>query len=259
VKAIALYHEALRLNPDFAESHSNLGLELKKMGRTEDSIAEFQEAIRLNPDMAQARVNWGLSLDALGRTDEAIAQYEEAKEISPDLFAARYVLGTALMRVGRTSEAAEEFEGAIEDDPKSAEAHNSLASALWVLGKPEGAMKEWEAALRIKPNYPDALNALAWTLATDSSGYGDGKRALVLAQRACALTKYNVPDFMDTLAAAYAAVGQFDHAITIANKAIDLAQAQDNSLLAGLIENRLQLYEAGRPYRKAGGATQPVQ
>jgi len=45
--AIAQYDEALRLKPDFAEAHDNLGNILAKMpGRSEDAIAQFEEALR---------------------------------------------------------------------------------------------------------------------------------------------------------------------------------------------------------------------
>jgi tetratricopeptide (TPR) repeat protein len=52
--AIAEIREAIRLKPDFAEAHNNLGYALYATGQHDAAIAEFSEAIRLNPDLAKA-------------------------------------------------------------------------------------------------------------------------------------------------------------------------------------------------------------
>ncbi len=56
--------------------------------------------------------------------------------------------------------------------------------------------------------------------------------------------------YMDTLAAAYAAKGQFDRAIEQAEKALELAKtsgAQDTKMTED-IRKRLNLYREGKPY-----------
>ena len=49
-EAIAEYREAIRLKPDFAEAHNNLGNALQAKGKLDEAIAEYREAIRLKPD-----------------------------------------------------------------------------------------------------------------------------------------------------------------------------------------------------------------
>ena len=48
---------ALRLKPDYAEAHGNLGATLCQEGRLDEAINHLQEAIRLKPDYAEARNN----------------------------------------------------------------------------------------------------------------------------------------------------------------------------------------------------------
>ena len=62
---------------------------------------------------------------------------------------------------------------------------------------------------------------------------------------------------LNTLAAAYAEVGQFDKAVKTAEKAMQLARAAKNEKLAKDIQSRLKLYKAKRRFRSS--ARQQVQ
>ena len=48
----------LRINPDDAEAHFNLGVIYGQQGRTDEAIREYQAALRINPDDAEAHYNW---------------------------------------------------------------------------------------------------------------------------------------------------------------------------------------------------------
>jgi tetratricopeptide (TPR) repeat protein len=60
------YQETLRLQPDRAEAHNNLGTAFQQQGRTGEAIREFLEALRLKPDYADARKNLIVALAAKG-------------------------------------------------------------------------------------------------------------------------------------------------------------------------------------------------
>ena len=85
-EALACYHQALRVQPDFADAHNNLESALADMpGRLPDAIDEFAAAVRSDPDFVEAHLNQGNALaEAPGRMPEAIAEYETALRIRPD-------------------------------------------------------------------------------------------------------------------------------------------------------------------------------
>ncbi len=69
-----------------------------------------------------------------------------------------------------------------------------------------------------------------------------------MALRACELTEYGRADFLDTLAAAYAAAGNFPEAVKTAEKALELAESLKHKGLTEQIQNHLLLYKASQPY-----------
>jgi tetratricopeptide (TPR) repeat protein len=113
-------------------------------------------------------------------------------------------------------------------------------------------MRFWNMALELEPNNILISNSAAWLLATtDDTSIEDANRAIVLSERACELTGYKDPSILDTLAAAYAASGKFEDAISTANKAVDSAKATGHKDLANDIQERIKLYQARQRYHQA--------
>jgi tetratricopeptide (TPR) repeat protein len=59
-KAIEPFMRALKLKPDYAEAHNNLGAVYHKLRLYEKAIDSYREAIRIKPDFADAYLNIGL-------------------------------------------------------------------------------------------------------------------------------------------------------------------------------------------------------
>ncbi|CEG11502.1 hypothetical protein MSIBF_A1490001 [groundwater metagenome] len=78
------FREAIRLNPNYADAHNNLGNLLIILNRYEEAEKEFREAIRLNPNYADAHNNLGNLLKNLKRFEEAEKEFREAIRINPN-------------------------------------------------------------------------------------------------------------------------------------------------------------------------------
>ncbi len=96
-----------------------------------------------------------------------------------------------------------------------------------------------------------AQSNLAWLLATSSDpSLRNGSEALRLAEQANRLSGGNRPVVLHILAAAYAENGRFVDAIQVAERALQFADAQNNSTLIDALRKEIALYQSGLPYHK---------
>ena len=70
-KAIQRLQDALVIDPDFAEAHSDLGVRYAKMGRVEEGLQQAQIAFNLNPGLPEAGCNLAMFLVTLKRYQDA--------------------------------------------------------------------------------------------------------------------------------------------------------------------------------------------
>jgi tetratricopeptide (TPR) repeat protein len=169
------FEAALRIRPDYAEAHYNLGKTLARMpGRLQQAIAEYRAALRDRPDYSPvlhytyAHVSLGNALARLpGGMGEAIEQYEAALKLDPNAAEAHYDLGTALARTpGRIPDAIAQWQAAARLQPDLAEAHYNLGVAYAQSpDRIEAAIAEYRAALDSRPDYAEAHNQLGRLLA----------------------------------------------------------------------------------------------
>jgi tetratricopeptide (TPR) repeat protein len=86
-EAKTVFREAVRLRPDAAAAHRQLGEVLQFMG-TPGTLAmaeaSFQEALRLQPDDAVTHRHLAAALEQQGKKEEAEAELREAKRLDPN-------------------------------------------------------------------------------------------------------------------------------------------------------------------------------
>ena len=84
-EAVAEYRTALRLKPDYAEAHSNLGNALRDQGKLRRRSPSAARPSASSPILADAHNNLGNALSVQGKPDDAIAEYREALRLEAGL------------------------------------------------------------------------------------------------------------------------------------------------------------------------------
>jgi tetratricopeptide (TPR) repeat protein len=160
-ESIAAYREAIRLKPDLAEAHYNLGKALTSRA-PEAAIGSYREAIRLKPDLAEAHYNLGKALTSRA-PEAAIGTYREAIRLKPDLAEAHYELGNALRAtIGRVSQPP----GVVPPPPGAVPGSRGDSVAL------DEAIGSYREAIRLKPDLAEAHDKLGDAL-RDKAKRGD--------------------------------------------------------------------------------------
>jgi tetratricopeptide (TPR) repeat protein len=218
-EAIAELRETIRLAPEFALAHHDLGYALGLRGEWRASSLEYRKAIEYEPDYAEGHLNLGHSLLECGEPDEAIVELHRAISLKPDYGEAYAELGKSLSRQQKFEEAIAAFREAVRLLPASAEAHSNLGVSLVRFGKTEDGIIEVREAIRIKPDEATAHYNLANALIRLGSSHDEAIREF---REAIRLDPGNVSAHND-LGAAFSDQGKWDEAIAELRKAVQFA------------------------------------
>jgi tetratricopeptide (TPR) repeat protein len=154
--SLARYEEAVRQNPQDAESLSNLGQVLVRMQRTAEAIPYFERATTLNPNRWAYRFNLARALGLLQRWDEAIAAYRQAQTLFPDDYATTFNLALTMHKKGDDAGAVAEYKKAIALNPGDASFRMALAISYEALHQKSEAAGQYVEYLRLSPLAADA-------------------------------------------------------------------------------------------------------
>lgn len=249
-KAVRHYDQAVDVVQDDVQTRVKLSALLAGSGKLEDAIEALQVAVSHRSGDASLHNNIGILYLSNRQLDLAMPHFTQAVRLAPDNASARLNLGMSLLMKQRASQALEHLQAARRLSPNDATILVQLAAAHRAQGDFEPAMKTYGEILGADPNNLDALNSLAWILATHPTpGLRNGTRAVELAEKARSLVD-NQPEILDTLAAAYAEVGRYEDAVDLTSLATKICLETGNSELGRIIQQRQQLYAAGKPFRE---------
>jgi tetratricopeptide (TPR) repeat protein len=212
-KALADYEEAIRLDPKFLSPRHNRRRIWERKGEWDKIISDCDAAIREQPSRSK-HFQWrGFAFEMKREYDKALADFEEAIRLDPKADFPRIERRVVWKKKGEWDKVATEFEAELKEPSSGA------------------------------PTY----NELAWLRATcPVEKHRNGQQAVEYATKACELTAWKNPGYLDSLAAAYAEVGDFDKAVEWQKKVLNLATADQKSD----VESRLKLYLDKKPYRQ---------
>jgi tetratricopeptide (TPR) repeat protein len=157
-----------------------------------------------------------------GQFDEAVVLFQKASELDPHDEAHVRRLVSALEHVGRSDESIEQLSAFLDRNPCS-ELRTSLNQLLHKQQRYREQFEVLASGVAACPDSARDLNNYAWALATSpEDSLRDGALAVEIATRAIESTDGEpLPNHLDTLAAAYAEIGDFDAAIREEQRALE--------------------------------------
>ena len=241
--AITKLKQAIAADPRYTLAYSSLGVAYQRKGMPQEAQRQYKQALELDANNASALNNLGAYYLEAGQVDLAAPLLERAVQVNPRYAKGHHNLGVLYVKQRRWSEAIESLRKAIEIDGEFAKAHADLGSVYESQTDIEQAVFHYRQALRLDDELLMTANRLAWILATSSNEtIRDGGEALHWARHCAEGTAYQNPGVFNTLAAAYAASGDFASAVNWQTRALEAAPAE----LKATCVKRLELYKAGR-------------
>jgi tetratricopeptide (TPR) repeat protein len=249
-QAISDYNTAIRLNPNFSRSYYNRAIAYANKGHYEEAIRDDTEAIRRqHPPEAAFYYNRAVDYQAMGSLDKAMADYNEAIRLAPKDLRIYCGRASAFETMGQLEKAKADYDQAIRLNATNAPDYVMRGYAHFHNGNYRAAASDFERAVRLSPRDYDALLRLAWFQATcPQDSLRNGKEALEKSKRACESSRWESPEAVDTLAAAYAEIGDFDAAVKYQTQAINMKGVY--AFNRKEMQERLELYRQHKPYRK---------
>lgn len=134
-EAATEYRALLKIKPDYAEAHANLGVVLARLNRYDEATASYETALRLNSKLTPILLNLGILYHRTSQFDQAVANLEKFLAINPNHSQARQLLGIALVELGRDEEAIVQLEPSFVSGTEDSAALYSLGLAYVRLDK----------------------------------------------------------------------------------------------------------------------------
>jgi Flp pilus assembly protein TadD len=240
VAAIPAWKIAIAKHPKDARPHNLMGVALAAVGNNSEAIAEYNKSLELNPDSSRTHNNLGSALAQEGRFDEAMVQIRKAVELNPDGGVEHINLGHLLDVTGHRQEAIGELKKGIELAPKNSDGHNLYGVILAQEGKLDEAIGQLQRAVDLAPRSSDCHFNLGQALLAN----GRIPEALNQFEAASSLAKNGDPAILQTLAATYSKMGNYQKAIATAEQALELAVHQRKDDLAAALKGNITLYKS---------------
>ena len=232
-QAIELLEEAVRLRPDFAQAHNDLGVVLGSLDRLEEAAAAFRAACRHQDGMIDAHLNLGSASQALGRLDDAVAAYSRVVEADPTREEVRIELARMLRSQGRAEEAVSVLEALPPGQPASAALLFNRGVSLQAAAREKEAESAFRRCIELDPDFALAYNNLGCLLRDE----GKLEESVATLRRAVELR----PDLAVThmnLGVAQLARGEAGAALSALDRGLSLAPGNTRALALKAVAHR---------------------
>ena len=206
------------------------GIALEKLERLPESLASFEQALTLEPG-SLAALQGAAEVAYRTRSPKAAALVARVLLRDPGSETAHAMAGALAVEANRCAAAVDHFARSASVLRQNPPASAQYAGCLLELKRPREAAQVFERLVEAAPDSP----AARYNLAVCQLQAGQGKEALASASAALAMSPGDA-EVLNLFAAASAASGRLEGAITALRKAIEIAPTEERHYLelAGL-------------------------
>jgi tetratricopeptide (TPR) repeat protein len=155
-RAIALFREAVRLQPDYAAPRILLGASLLATGKIPEAIQELERGVKLQPREPLAHLQLARAYERASNLPGVVNQYRTLCDLAPQEPEYAYRLGTAYLRLAERS-----FQEIQRINPRSARVYQSWGENCRARGQLDLAVRVFERTAQADPKLPGIHLALA--------------------------------------------------------------------------------------------------
>jgi tetratricopeptide (TPR) repeat protein len=159
VGAPALLHRAPDNSPRGIQDRFLAAVAAEEANEKHRAIRLYEEILKIDPEYAPAYINLGTINFHLRQFDRAEELYRRATEADPGYVLAFFDLGNVLDELQRLDESIAAYQRAISLAPRYADAHYNLALAYERKGKRRQSLRHWQSYVRLDTTGPWAEHA----------------------------------------------------------------------------------------------------
>ena len=145
-----------------ASQHFAEGLSYHREGHYDDAIREFREALKRQPDHAESFLGIGKAYVKKKQYRLAIENLNEAIDLNPNLPDVYYFRGFAFHCLNELPKALNDYTEAIKLEPRRAWIYHDRGVAHSAQHNFGLAIQDYSQAIRLQPNRSEFLSARAW-------------------------------------------------------------------------------------------------
>lgn len=158
-KELSAAQKAVELDPNLAEAHLLLAVELQRQWNWAEAKGEYKQALDLKPNDAEAHAGFASWLLTQGKADDAVNWAQRARQLDP-LAVSGASIGWLLFQSHRYAEALRELRSVVAAEPDNVDGQWYLGFALIANNQPKEAAPVLEKVVSITDRGPGTIGVL---------------------------------------------------------------------------------------------------